>query len=143
MRRWLWLLLALGLFVACSAPPTGLRVSPAEATLEPGEELVLTAAGTDADDLIWTAEHGTLIPQGAQARYRAPDYAVGGRIEVVRGSNPRERVEVPVRVRVSGALALVFTRPRETRELAVVVYDAAGRPTPRPRSASAATTPRG
>lgn len=140
MRRWLWLLLALGLFVACSAPPTGLRVSPAEATLEPGEELVLTATGVDADDLIWTAEHGTLIPEGAQARYRAPDYAVDDRIEVVRGSNPRERVEVPVRVRGSGVLAprirvrsdlaLVFTRPGETRELAVVVYDAAGRPDP-------------
>jgi len=140
LRRWLWLLLALGLFAACSAPPAGLRVSPAEATLEPGEELVLTAAGADPDDLVWTAEYGTLIPEGAQARYRAPDYPVDDRIEVVRGSNPRERVEVTVRVRGSGVLAprirvrsdlaLLFTRAGETRELAVVVYDAAGRPDP-------------
>ncbi len=138
--RWWLLVLALAWLAACSAPPAGLRVSPDEVTLEPGEELELVASGADPADLVWAAEHGTLVVDGDRALYRAPDYAVDDVVEVVRASDPRERVLVSVRVRGAGALtprirvisdlALVLTHAGEERELAVVVHDAAGHPDP-------------
>ncbi len=152
MRRGLWLLvLALGLLAACSGPPAGLRVSPDEATLEPGAELELVASGADPTDLVWSAEHGTLVIDGSRALYQAPDYAVDDVIEVVRASDPRERVRVNVRVRGAGALtprirvssdlALVFTHAGEERELTVVIYDAAGRPDPEAAAAFTSDAP--
>ncbi len=140
-RRYVWTLgLALALLAACSSPPAGLRVSPDEATLEPGGELELVVSGAPADDLVWTVRYGTIVVGEEGVRYRAPDFAVDDVVEAVRASDPRERAQVRLRVRVAGVLtpriqttsdlALVFTAAGEERTLSVVVYDVAGGPDP-------------
>jgi len=141
VRRYVWVLgLVLGLLAACSGPPAGLRLNPDEATVEPDGELRITFSGASADDLVWTARHGTLEVDEDGVLYRAPDYAVDDVVEAVRASDPRERAQVRVwvratgtltpRIRVSSDLALVFTGAGEERTLDVVVYDAQGRPDP-------------
>jgi len=141
MRRYVGVLgLVLGLLVACSGPPAGLRLNPDEATVEPDGELRITFSGASADDLVWTARHGTLEVDEDGVLYRAPDYAVNDVVEAVRANDPRERAQVRIRVRSSGTLtprirvssdqALLFTEAGEERVLSVVVYDAQGRPDP-------------
>ncbi len=141
MRRFAWIFwIALVLFTACSEPLAGLRVNPGEASVEPGGELVFTFTGAAGDDLVWTAHYGTVAVRDGEVIYRAPAYAVDDVVEAVRSGDPRERARALVRVRengvlsprirVSGDLALVFTRPGEERSLDVVVYDASGQPDP-------------
>jgi len=138
--RWIWwAVLVVVLLAGCAEQGPRLVVAPDRLELAPGEEQPLTARLDGLEgEVVWSAEHGTIVGQGLEVVYRAPDYPVEDVITVISKDDPRLRVEVRVlvsssgelgpRIEITGDLAPVFTRIGEKHVLSARVYDAAGKP---------------
>ena len=138
--RWIWwAVLVVALLAGCAEQGPRLVVAPDRLELAPGEEQPLTARLDGLEgEVVWSAEHGTIVGQGLEVVYRAPDYPVEDVITVISKDDPRLRVEVRVlvsssgelgpRIEITSDLAPVFTRIGEKHVLSARVYDAAGKP---------------
>jgi len=137
--RWIWWgLLAVVLLAGCAVRGPSLQVVPDRLELAPGEEapLAVRLDGLDGG-VIWSTEHGTIVGEGLEVVYRAPDYPVEDVVTVVSAENPRLRAEARIlitggealgaRIEIVSDQALVFTRAGEQRRIVVRVYDAAGK----------------
>lgn len=138
--RWIWwAVLAAALLAGCAERGPRLVVAPDRLELSPGEEQPLTARLDGLEgEVVWSAEHGTIVGRGLEVVYRAPDYPVEDVITVISKDDPRLRAEARViissggelrpRIEITGDLALVFTGVGEKHEIEARVYDAAGKP---------------
>lgn len=138
--RWIWwAVLAVALLAGCAEQRPRLVVAPDRLELAPGEEETLNARLDGlTGEVVWHAEHGTIVGEGLTVTYRAPDYPVEDVVTVTSQDDPRLQAvarvivsaggELGPRLEVIGDQALVFTRVGEQRRFRVRVFDAAGKP---------------
>ncbi|WP_457636692.1 hypothetical protein [Oceanithermus sp.] len=149
--RWIWWgIFVVALLAGCAEQGPRLVVAPDRLELAPGEEQPLQARLDGVEgEVVWSAEHGTIVGSGLEVVYRAPDYPTEDVITVISKDDLRLRAEVRVvvsgsgelgpRIEIAGDQALVFTELGEKRPLRARVYDEAGKlfPDARPTFTSA------